>query len=239
LIQVILFDLDGTLLDSEGIAVQANRQGFETVLRRAPTPEEEAGLTGVPVPKVLAEWFPHEGTQVFTEILIYYERHAEQVHPYVGVCEMIADLHRSGYVLGIVSSRKRRYVLRELEAAGLAGFFSVVIGQEDTLDHKPNPSPLLLAVEQLGITPAYCGYVGDQPTDIQAAQAAGMCSVAACWGEGRKERLAACKPTFSCEKPMELVLLALHEWHAEGIEERCSRSGNALQVGTVGGLESH
>lgn len=47
--KVILFDLDGTLLDSEGLATQANRYGFETVLGRQPTPEEEAGLTGVPV----------------------------------------------------------------------------------------------------------------------------------------------------------------------------------------------
>jgi len=219
-VKALLFDLDGTLLDSEGLATQANRHGFETVLRRQPTPEEEAGLTGVPVPKVLAEWFPHEGTQIFKEILVYYEQHAELVLPYLGVFEMIAELHRSGYVLGIVSSKKRRYVLLELEAAGLIRFFSVVVGQEDTSEHKPNPAPLFLAVEQLGVTPEYCVYVGDQPPDIQAAQAAGMWSIAAYWGEGRKERLAAYKPTFSCENPIELVSLALDEWHAEGTVAR-------------------
>jgi pyrophosphatase PpaX len=207
--KAILFDLDGTLLDSERLATEANRYGFQTVLGREPTPEEEAGLTGKPVPKVLAAWFPDKGTQIFDQILIHYERYADEVRPYVGIHEMISMLHSKGYTLGIVSSKKRRYIVRELEATDLLRFFPVVVGQEDALEHKPNPTPLLLAADQMGVAPECCMYVGDQPTDIQAAQAAGMKSVATYWGEGKRERLSPLEPTFAFGEPSELK-----EWFA-------------------------
>lgn len=87
---------------------------------------------------------------------------------------------------------------------------SIVVTQEDTSEHKPSPAPLFLAAEKLETAPECCVYVGDQPTDIQAAQAAGMGSIATYWGEGRKERLVRYQPTFSCENPIELITLALH-----------------------------
>lgn len=142
---------------------------------------------------------------MFDQILIYYERHSDQVRPYVGIHEMISTLHSMGYSLGIVSSKKRRYIFRELEATDLLIFFPVVVGQEDTLEHKPSPTPLLLAAEQIGVAPERCMYVGDQPTDIQAAQAAGMKSAATYWGEGKRERLSPLEPTFAFEEPTELV----------------------------------
>lgn len=146
---------------------------------------------------MLDTWFPEHGAEIFEQLLIYYERHAHKIVPYPGVYEMVSTLNRQGYVLGIVSSKKRIYILKELEASRLSPFFSVVVAQDDTAEHKPSPVPLFMAAQHLGIEPECCMYVGDQPTDIQAAHAAGMMSVASYWGEGKHERVSPLEPNYS------------------------------------------
>ena len=181
--RVVLFDLDGTLQDSESLATEGHRHGFRATLGREPTDQELRGLTGAPVRKVLAEWFPGEWSRIYAAGVAHYELHASRIRCYDGIADLIATLDALGHSMGIVSSKQRRYILKELEMHGFSDQMRTVVGQEDTAQHKPLPEPLLLATRLIGAPPSDCIYIGDQPTDMLAARAAGMIGIRALWGE--------------------------------------------------------
>jgi pyrophosphatase PpaX len=91
-------------------------------------------------------------------------------------------LKDEGRRLGIVSAKRRATIELAFAKIPLAHLFDVVVGGDETTRHKPQPEPLLLAAERLGVDPADCAYVGDSPFDIRAAKAADMHAVAVSWG---------------------------------------------------------
>ncbi|PWW05127.1 pyrophosphatase PpaX [Paenibacillus cellulosilyticus] len=208
MVTIVLWDLDGTIQDSETLGLAGTRHGFEQVLGRIPTEEEYAQLMGRPVPVVYREWFEEELVQ---QILAagneYYLEREDEIICYSGVPEMLAVLKQRGYRMGIVTSKPLVYALGELKAKGLDGLFEVMVAQEDTDRHKPHPDPLLEAVRRLNAAPEECVYIGDQPSDIRAAHAAQMRSIAALWGEGTLERVAPTDPTRVAYEPMDIVKL--------------------------------
>lgn len=205
--QAILWDLDGTIQDSESIALEGTQYGFQQVLGRDPSADELSQLVGQPVPIVLMRMFGDVGRQIFETGALYYDQHMDRIRCYDSIPELLTHLAATGYVMGLVSSKRRTYVLPELASKGLDGLFDVIVGQEDTLLHKPNPEPLLLAVAQLGLAPAACIYIGDQPTDILAARHAGMTSGAALWGEGTPERLLPAAPDHVFRTPGDVAAM--------------------------------
>ncbi|RJE89838.1 HAD family hydrolase [Paenibacillus sp. 1011MAR3C5] len=204
-ISCILFDLDGTLQDSEKLAAEAQRVGFRSVLKREATEEELQQLKGKPVAKVIGILYPEHGLHIFEHSTRYYDANCESIALYESVRVMLEKLAQEGYPMGIVSSKRRSYVLRELKANGLLSFFDCVVGQEDTEEHKPNPAPLQLAVEKMGVPAGSCIYIGDQVSDIRSASAAGMASGAALWGEGERELLENGRPDYYFTTPEEVV----------------------------------
>jgi pyrophosphatase PpaX len=202
---VVLFDLDGTLLDSEQVAREARSFGFQTVLGRQVTVEEEAFFLGKPIRKVLAEWFPNQAEELSTVIRTRYTELSPLVQPYTGVKEMLTDLKTDGFTLGIVSSKRNSNIERELNANGLATFFEIIVGQDDTVKHKPDPEPLLLALNRLNASPSRCTYIGDQPSDIVAAHNAGIRHIAAIWGDGNEKNFLEGLETLIARKPNEIL----------------------------------
>jgi len=190
LISVVLWDLDGTIQDSEMLAKEGTRYGFMQVLGREPTEDEFAQLVGRPVPIVYKEWFDEElAKQLLDTGTRYYQERAEQIPCYRGVPELLSELNRRGYRMGVVSSKRRFHVESELSSKNLDSLFDVIVAQEDTRLHKPHPDPLILAASALHSLPENCIYIGDQPSDIRAADAARMKGIAALWGDGQVERL--------------------------------------------------
>ncbi|MHB1682590.1 MAG: HAD family hydrolase [Bacilli bacterium] len=103
----ILWDLDGTIQDSESLAKEGTRHGFRKVLGRDPTEDEFAQLIGKPVPMVYREWFGDElGRQILDIGSHYYKEQAINIHCYDGVSELLFELNRTGYRMGIVSSKR-------------------------------------------------------------------------------------------------------------------------------------
>jgi len=107
---------------------------------------------------------------------------------------VIAGLAERGYPLGIVTSKATFIATRSLEWVGLDQYFPVVIGYDETTRHKPDPEPVLVALERLGATPDRAVFVGDSPHDVHAGNAAGVVTVAALWGPFSHETLAAAHP---------------------------------------------
>ncbi|MCR8630552.1 HAD family hydrolase [Paenibacillus radicis (ex Xue et al. 2023)] len=153
MISVILWDLDGTIQDSESLAKEGTRYGFMQMLGREPTEEEFAQLLGRPVPIVYQEWFDIDlARKILDSGTCFYHERAEQIPCYAGVTDLLCELIRRGYRMGVVSSKRRLHVKNELKLKNLDNLFDVVIAQEDTQIHKPHPEPLILHHQRVAFT---------------------------------------------------------------------------------------
>jgi pyrophosphatase PpaX len=195
--RVVLFDLDGTLIDSGAIILASMRHATRTVLDREIEDEilmATVGGSGLTEQMRLID--PHQ----VDELVRVYREHNEPLHATLEACPGILDvlprLRAEGRRLGIVTAKRRTTVQLAFDTLPeLEPLFDVVVGAEDTERHKPEPDPLLRALAGLGAEPHEAAYVGDSPFDIRAAQAAGVHAVAVTWGGiHAEERLRAERP---------------------------------------------
>lgn len=205
-VRAMIFDMDGTLLDSETVSGYAVNYGYRKVLGRDITPEERKQLLGRPVKKVLSQWYPEKGDEIYDTGRRYYESNFSSIAPYHGITEVISTLSERCR-LAVVTSSHRYDAEKLLSMTGLKKYFEFYIGQEDSEHQKPDPEPVILATTKLGIEPCETMFIGDQPYDIMAAHAAGVRSVASTWGAGEEEVLKRYNPDFIFRKPAELITL--------------------------------
>lgn len=203
LIKAVLFDMDGTLLDSEGLSSEATDYGVHTITGRHLTDEENRSLTGKPVRKILAEWFPEKSNSIFETGVEYYRTRINKIAPFPGIEDMLHNL-ATRYRMAIVTSTHREQAIEILSSVGILDYFEFVVGQDDTVMNKPDPEPVLLALSRLNVSKEECIFVGDQPYDITAAHEAGITAVAAIWGSGVKEVLETYHPDYILGKPEDL-----------------------------------
>ena len=180
---VVLFDLDGTVVDSGGIILASMRHATRTVLaREIPDAELMAAVGGPGLEAQMRELGPDH----VDELVRVYREHNEPLHDELECCAgmdaVVAELHAEGRKLGVVSAKRRSTVELAFAQVQLGHFFDVVVGGDEAPGQKPAPDGLLLALERLGATPAEAAYVGDSPFDMQAAKAAGVYAVGVTWG---------------------------------------------------------
>ena len=181
---VVLFDLDGTLIDSGAIIVASMRHAATTVLgREIPDEQLKAAVGG---PGLIAQMRALDEARV-DELVEAYRLHNEPLHAQLEACAGIEDALRSlrdeGRRLGIVTAKRQATVRLAFDVIpGLEDYFEVVVGADDTERHKPHPDPILAALDRLESRPAEAAYVGDSPFDIASAKAAGVTAVAVAWG---------------------------------------------------------
>ena len=180
---VVLFDLDGTLVDSAAVILGSFHHATETVLRRRFPDERILAQVGG---SNLASQMALLDAEHVDELVRVYREHNEprqaELACFPGMVEVLAQLKREGRRLGVVSAKQRPTVRHAFESAGIGAFFDVVVGSDDTERHKPDPEPVLKALELLGARPEEAAYIGDSPFDVAAARAAGVFSVAVGWG---------------------------------------------------------
>ena len=196
--------MDGTLLDSEGLSSKATDFGVHSITGRHLTEEENRSLTGKPVKKVLQEWFPDKSHSIYEAGIGYYRSRIGEILSYPGINKLLDNL-RSKYKMAIVTSTHREQAMEILSKVGLLEYFSFIIGQDDTVMNKPDPEPVLLAINRLGVSREDCIFVGDQPYDIIAAHGAGIIAAAATWGTGMKDVLEVYRPDYFLEHPEDLL----------------------------------
>jgi len=184
----VLFDLDGTLIDSApDLAGAANRlradHGLEPLPLETLRPMVGSGARGM----VGVAFGVAPGDARFESLrdafLAHYEAGLlERTRPFEGVAEMLSTLEAAGIAWGIVTNKATRFTAPIVAGLGLAQRAGVVVCGDTTPHAKPHPEPLLHAARTLALVPASVVYVGDDLRDAQAARAAGMPMLAATWG---------------------------------------------------------
>ena len=182
--RIVLFDLDGTLIDSGPIILASMQHAVRTVLGREIPPEKLAMTVGGQ--GIVAQMQAIDAEHA-DELLVVYKEHNDGLHEtleaFDDLVAALPGLKAEGRKLGIVTAKRHRTVGLALDRfPALASAFDVIVGHEDTERHKPDPEPVLLALEKLGGVPSEAAYVGDSPFDIGAGKSAGVFAVAVGWG---------------------------------------------------------
>jgi pyrophosphatase PpaX len=180
---VVLFDLDGTVIDSGAIILASMRHAAREVLGAEPS--DELLMAAVGGPGLEAQMRALAPDRV-DKLVTVYRAHNEPLHEELTWCAGIEDvlvrLKDEGRRLGIVTAKRRATIDLAFNVLPLRQLFETVVGGDETEGHKPDPEPLLLAAARLNVDPRDCAYVGDSPFDIRAAKAAQMFAVAVTWG---------------------------------------------------------
>jgi len=205
----ILFDLDGTLIDSVAdIAGAVNHVRVEMGMPRLPLEVvrtyigdgvhilmERALKTKDPaiIDKAIALWRPHYTAHCLDHTCLY-----------PGVREMLIALTSSGMPLGVVSNKPVAPSETILAGLEIRKVFSAVVGGDSTPKRKPDPEPLQFALEQMNIISKRVLVVGDSPIDIEAARRAGCASCGVLWGIGQEKTIHAARPDYLARAPDEV-----------------------------------
>src|SRR5215211_7650177 len=175
---------------------QSMKHATSSVLGREDIPRETLlANVGRPLPRQM-ELIDAENAELLLEA---YRSHHEQHHDtligeFPGVEESLARLGSAGIKVAVVTSKRRLSVEMALKNFPVRNVVDRFVTLEDTTEHKPNPEPLLRALELLGVSKERAAYVGDSPFDVEAAKAAGLASVAVSWGAFSEDRLREAEP---------------------------------------------
>ena len=200
-LQAVLFDNDGTLVDTHDLLLDGFRHATRSVLGE--TISDARLMAKVGQPLAVQMWDFTDDADVHDELLRVYRAYNESVHDdrislFPGTREALERMRDAGMVLGVVTSKMHRLAAHGLDVLGIADFFDCVVGADDCERHKPDPDPVTLGARLVGADPARCAYVGDSPFDIQAGNAAGMLTAAVTWGMFDEGALRAENPGLMC-----------------------------------------
>ena len=193
----VLFDLDGTLIDTIELILSSARHAFDGWQGGAPTDADWVRGIGTPLVEQLRGFAASED-----DVALLLERYRDYQHIhhdrltrcYDGVPAIVAQLADRGYPMAIVTSKASVIAKRSLEWVGLDRFFPVVVGFDETTRHKPDPDPVLAALDRLGASADQAAFVGDSPHDVYAGNAAGVLTIAVLWGPFDRKTLADARP---------------------------------------------
>ena len=193
-IKAVVFDLDGTLIDSEADLRAAVNRVFDEIGRRPITRNEVVMMVGDGVPKLVERaleatgGLPDDGTDdVVARFLEFYEGHATDLsQPFPGAQDILRELVAAGARIGLCTNKPEAPAHEILEFFGIAKYFGAVVGGDSLPGiRKPDPRHLAAVLEKLGTDPAHAVMVGDNANDIQTAQALGVPAIAVSFGYPR------------------------------------------------------
>ena len=206
----LLFDLDGTLVDTIAFILESMHAAFAEHAGRRPTDAEWTAGIGTPLRTQLRDFVGDEAE--VERLALRYRAHQREHLPrltriFPGVAETLAALRGRGHPMAIVTSKAEEIARLTLEHARLLHLMDTVVGVESAQRHKPDPEPVRVALHRLGADPRRALFLGDSPHDVAAGNAAGVDTVAVAWGPFSRETLLASGPTFWLESIAELPAL--------------------------------
>lgn len=194
----ILFDNDGTLVDTYNMILESFKHATQEVLGKQFSEAEYMAKVGQPLATQMLDFARNAEEQ--QRLLKVYRSHNEATHDqliraFPGIVDELAAFRAEGFEMGVVTSKMHALAWRGLQVVGAAPYLGCLIGADDCAKHKPDPAPILLGCERMGAQPEECVYVGDSPFDIAAGNAAGCKTLAVTWGMFPEEKLVVENPT--------------------------------------------
>src|SRR2546426_1792620 len=202
-LRAVLFDIDGTLLDTRDAWVAAFDAGLAAIRKTSISGSEAAQWIGTPIEVIYAERCGLPGDELAKAVREFQRIEAESVREgmraYPGVREAIASL--TAWKLAAVTNKRRDTSIEALRVTGLLPFFALVLGGDSVPHKKPTPDPVLRAASALGVAPTECAVVGDTENDVVAGKAAGARTVRGAAGDRNRARLEAAGGDYLIETP--------------------------------------
>ncbi|HMC54229.1 MAG TPA: HAD-IA family hydrolase [Gemmatimonadaceae bacterium] len=203
----VLFDLDGTLIDSIELILKSANHAFQG--RAGHVPSDAEWLQGIGIPlTTMFRRYAHDDVDIAALIAKYREyqlaNHDRLVRCYDDVVDTLDELKRRGHPLAVVTSKTGWLAKRGLDHVGLGQHFEIIVGCDTCDRHKPDPGPVLYALDKLGYAPHDAVFVGDSVYDMQAGNAAGVVTIAALWGPFSREDLVVSRPAVFLDRIRDL-----------------------------------
>jgi pyrophosphatase PpaX len=207
----VIFDLDGTLIDTVPLIVASHRHALATVLGRdLPEADLREGI-GRPLLEQMRVFDERRAQELFDVYREFNHRvHDEYVTAFPGMLELCDALRARGIPVGVATSKMLDAVLLAYNVVpGLERRIDAMVTIESTATHKPGPEPIEHALELLGRSKDGAVYVGDAISDLEAARAAELAAVGVTWGAFTHEGLATASPDAIASTPAELSAILL------------------------------
>lgn len=204
--KALLFDLDGTLLNTNELIIES----FLHILGdKFPGKYDRESVIPFLGPPLRETFDGIDPVQTESLILSYRawneEQHDQMVTAFDGVVETLQILKNQGYKLAIVSTKRRSMIDRGLQLVGCQSLFDTIVGYEDVSNTKPDPEPILLALEQLNVSKENALMIGDNFHDIVGGQRAGVDTAAVAWSIKGEAFLATFNPTYMLQHISDLL----------------------------------
>lgn len=204
MLKSVLFDLDGTLIDS----IPFISLSFEHTFRQLGLPwrnGEVLNTIGLPLCDVAEDYAPGNA-DTFLEVYAEFQKETQDklLKPFPETKNTLNHLLEKGYQIGVVTSKRRQATKKSLDITELRKYLEVVVSVEDACQPKPNPDCLLAALQQLEVLPDEAVYVGDSIYDILTGKNAGTATIGVTWGIAAKEDLKKQQPDFLVDSWEEL-----------------------------------
>lgn len=203
-INTILFDFDGTVMDTNELILCSWQHTFKTITGKEGNVDLINKTLGETLAKSMRDFFPEFPLEEGIEIYRGYQTgdFADIISPFPGMIELIKGLKAKGYKTAVVTSRLRRTTMEGLEKYGLDKIFDAIVTMEDCSKHKPDPEPALIALEKLDSKREETMMIGDSKYDIGCANNAGVTSVLVGWTVAiyDKDKEDLFRPDYTIEK---------------------------------------
>lgn len=195
LYKAVVFDLDGTVVDSVELIVVSFQHAIREVLGREVPREEAVAFVGRPLREQMLMFSPAHAdrlVEVYREF--NHREHDRMLRLYDGMLHLLERLKAAEVKVGLVTSKSRFTTQMAFDLTGIESYFDASVCADESTGNKPSPDPILTCLAQVGVDAADAAYVGDSPADIQAAHAAGTFAIAVSWGVFEVPALVAEKP---------------------------------------------
>lgn len=204
----VLWDLDGTLVDSIGLIVQSYQHAFTAVLGHGWDEAEIRSWIGQSLIGSMRKASPDHADEIFAAYHEWNNANTERLLRVIpGIPALLGALTAAGVRGGVVTSKREGPAHWALRLAGIDDAVPLLVSHDDVDEHKPSPKPLLLGASRLGVEPGRCVYIGDSPVDIVAAHNAGAVGIGVTWGAATRAELADASPLAIVDDAAELAHL--------------------------------
>ena len=205
-IKAVLFDLDGTLIDTSDLIFRSFEYALDTVLHTQIPREELLWTFGRPLEQIMKSLGGERADELLKAFRAYSISHETDINLFPQVHETLAYLRAKEIKTAIVTSRIRPSTMRDLEILQLnSALFDAIITPESTIEHKPHPAPALKAIELLGVSPEETIMIGDSVHDLQCGREAGCHTAFVQYSMVPQEELRAQNPDYSVASLSDLI----------------------------------